>query len=92
MRDTEPDGLCPVKDKAPRLLPANELVYGLYKQAQTSAEYVQGRRRTLAYLKPTEVEALMSIRDIKPEKREETLNRLFILQDLENEMRPARRR
>ena len=90
MRENEADGLCPIADKAPELEEDNEVVLHLFNQAQGSANQIEGEKKNYVFLKPTEVESLMRINGIDQAEWDDILIRLFVLQDVANEMRPLR--
>ena len=88
--DPQNKGVCPIADCAPELLPSNQLAVDLYFQAQGCAEIVVGKSKTYSYFKPSEVESLMRMRDIKPVEWDDILKRIVHLQDIHNSVRPSR--
>lgn len=87
-------GRCPVADVNRRLIPPNDKVVNIYNQATGSSRQVNsetaGRTKSHLYLRPVEIEALMRMYRITEDKRAEILNRVFILQDIANDLRPSR--
>lgn len=86
------NGECPVLDKMPDLTPLNEVAVEIYYQARTSAQQVQAEDKTFLYIRPEAADVLMRINQVPESDRPEILRRLFILQDMDNRLRPARRR
>ncbi len=92
MKDAEEDGLCPVRDKSPVLLQQNELALSIFRQSEGSGRDVHAKSRVHRYLRPVEIEAVMRMRMIPEEDREELFHRVLILQEETNRMRPMKRR
>ncbi len=93
MRDM-PDhgGTCPVADDAPELFPENETAVSVYFQARQSATQVSTDKRTLFYLRPEAVAAILEMRDVPVEERGRVFRDVQVLQDIENEIRPSKPR
>ncbi len=90
-------GRCPIVDDAPALWPENETALTIYEQAKSSAETVSqsiGSRsvKTLVFVRPTEVEALMRMYGVEEDERPTILARVLTIQAVDNERRPARMR
>lgn len=85
-------GECPVLDKIPDPTPLNGVAIEIYYQARASAQQVQAETKMFLYVRPEAAEALMRINQVPENDRPEILRRIFILQDMDNRLRPARRR
>lgn len=88
MADASEDGLCPIKDHAPVLLSDNAIVVDLFKQLEGSGSRVEANKKTYVYLKPGEIKALFDIHDIEQSSRSDMMDKLVVLQDEANELRP----
>lgn len=86
------DGLCPIADKAPVLLPANQLANQIFVQAQYSAQQVAAEDKTYMYLRITDIESLMRMYDVEPGDRISLLDKVQTLQNISNNKRPKNRK
>ena len=91
MRD-EPsnNGICPIADKAPLLLPTNHLAVEIFDQVQGSCIQVAAEEKMYVYVPPTEAEALMRIHELPKEEWLPTMRKLLALQDIGNKNRLPR--
>lgn len=92
MRDTSPDGKCPVFDKGVVIFPENQLVVNVFKEAQGSGVQIDAKDKNYIYIKPTEVESLLRIRQIDPDEWGDVMNGVFVLQNISNNLRPKKKK
>ena len=87
MRDSSEDGECPVLDKGVKLFPENELVVSLFNECQGSGVQIEGKDKHYIYIKPTEVESLLRMRNVPFEEWNDMMTGIFTLQDISNHLR-----
>jgi len=92
MRDTDPDGICQIADDSPEPLSFNRKVIEIFEQAKSSAEQIEGKDKFYKYLRPGDLEALMRIHGVPEYNRPEMLYRLFLLQDISNDLRRRKKK
>jgi hypothetical protein len=92
MRDDEDDGLCPVADKAPALFPQNELTVTIFNRSQGSSQQIEAEKKTVIYIRPTEVETLMRVYEVPTEDRARIMDGVFLLEGIANQIRPNRKK
>lgn len=91
MRDEQGrDGRCPVADDAPTVFSVNQFAIELYGQARMSAQVVQGDKKNVQYIRPEAVEALMRLHQVSLADQPEMMEKLLLLQNMDNDLRPNR--
>ena len=90
LRDSYPDGLCPVKDKSPILLYVNNIIVDIYFKARETAETVESSKenKVLTFVKATEVLALFEIYEVDADDYQLYFSRIRLLQNMDNDFRP----
>ena len=84
------NGICPIADKAPRLLPTNFLAVEIFQQIQGACIQVAADKKDVFYIPPTEAEALMRIHELPEDAWLPMMKKLLVLQDIGNDNRPSR--
>ncbi len=83
------EGVCPIADLMPELNDTNNLVVDIYDRSKLTANSVTSKdRKVYLYVKPSDVKALMDLYEVDSEFRTEMINRIYTIQDIENEARP----
>ncbi len=90
--DPHNGGRCPCADDAPELFPANEVVVAIFRRAEHTAERVEGKDKTVLYLRSSDVEALMNLHEIPKEERLAMSDKIFLLASEANSLRRSRPR
>lgn len=86
------EGRCPCADDAPELFPSNEVAAAIFRRAEYTAERVEGKDKTVLYLRSSDVEALMNLHDVPKEDRLSTADKVHFLAGQANSLRRARPR
>lgn len=85
------NGRCPVADDGVEIDESNDTPIMLFRLAQkTGTQIVDDNRKLHIYISAAECEALMNIYETPEEDRCEVMARMMLLQDVSNDMRPAK--
>ena len=82
------NGLCPVKDGGPELFAENKLVVDIFRQAEGSAARIESKRKTYVYLRPMDIQSLFEMHGVVKDSRLDLTEKLYIMQDISNDLRP----
>lgn len=85
-------GRCPVADDSPEILACNELAVSIYNECRQTAQQIEARDKNYHFLRLTEIEATMRMNDVPQEERPGLLQKIKLLEEIANQMRPLRPR